>query len=157
YQQQLFARFLHFAQFHRAHESADHQAAPVNRNVFTGLDFRHARHRRVVQKIDDGAADRYFAADIHEDADDAQNYVRIFERSGAALNFPFADVRQVDEKKDGGQHEKDDAESQIRNFDRFSAVRAAFREILINEIAANQRSNRGANGIETLSEVQSTG
>src|SRR5690242_13829743 len=110
-----------------------------------------------MEEIDNGAADRDFPTDIHEDTDDTKDDVRGFQRPGSAFHLAFTDVREADEKEDRSQHQEDDAKGEVRHFHRFSAVRAALREILENEIAANERPDSGADRVETLRQVQATG
>ena len=119
---------------------------------------RHAGDVGLAEKIDDGAADGNFAADIHEDRQHAQNDVRIFQRADARLRIlPSPTCGRWMKKKITGQHHEDDAKNQIGNLDRFRPVRAGFGKVLKDQIAADQRPDGGADGIESLRQIQAAG
>ena len=113
-----------------------------------------AGHARLAEKVDDRAAHRDLAADIHEDGEHAQHDVRILERADAALDLAFADVRQVDEPEHRRQQHEDDAEPQVRHLHRLRAVRAGLGEVLEDQVAADERADGGADRIEALRQVQ---
>ena len=75
-------------------------------------------------------------------------------RAGAALNLAFTDVRQMDEIENHRQQQKDHAKCEVRHLHRIRAVRAGLGKVLENEKAADQRPDRGADGIETLRQIQ---
>ena len=153
----MYLIFFHFAQFHRAHETADQHATPKQRNIFARLHRSEAGHTWLAEKINDGAADRNFAADIHENGDDTEDNVRMFQRARPALNFAFADVRQMNKKENHRQHHEHDAEREIRHLDRVGTVRAGLGKVLVNQKTTDNRPDGGADGIKTLCQVQPGG
>jgi len=94
-QKELLVGFPHFAHFHRAHETANQHPAPKQRNILAGFERRHRRHGRLTQIIDDGAADRYFTADVHKNSHHTEHDVGIFKRADAGFHLAFTDMRQV--------------------------------------------------------------
>ena len=141
--------------------------APMNRPInmppqksdtyLLASTFRHAGDAGLPQKADDGAADGNLAADIHENGDDPEYDMRVFQRAGALFGLAFTDVRQLDAEKDERDDDEDDAEREVRDLDRIRAVDIRFIEQLKDKIAAHQRSDCGADGIESLGQVQPAG
>src|SRR5271166_4082126 len=61
------------------------------------------------------------------------------------------------DEKYGGEKQEYDAEGDIGNLDGLRAVRTGAREVLKNEIAADERAYGRADGIECLRQIQSAG
>ena len=153
-EQELFRPRRQIAEFDRAHETADQHAKPEKGNITAGLQLSQTGDLRLAKKVDDGTADGDFAADIHEDREHPESDVRKLQRGKTRLDFSFTDIRQANEEKQRGEQNEDGEESQVRHFHGVRAVRAGADKILKDQIAADQRTESGAERVKSLGEIQ---
>ena len=96
----------------------------------------------LAQKIDDGAADRHLAANIHENGDHAENRVRMFECAHTAADLVVVGkIGQVGEFEKYRQQNENPGKAQIRNFNRIRPVGCLAGKECKNQPAANDGTN----------------
>src|ERR1017187_10387099 len=138
----------HIAQSKRAHEPSDHQAAPVERQIAASGFPGNAAQPRGAQEVDDGAAHRDFAADIHEDRQHAQGGMRMFEGAGARWNL--IGVRKsghMGEFEEHRQQHEGGGKTQVGNLHRVRAMSILVGEVSKDEKAADDRAD-GADSVK---------
>src|SRR5205085_10451009 len=153
-EQKLFRARRQLAQFDCAHEATDQHAEPEKRDVAARLQLTQPRHGGLPEKVNDGTPNGDFPADIHEDREHPEIDVRKFQGGESAFDFSFAHVRQVDEEKNYGENEENEKESEVRHFHRSRAVSAGPDKVLKDEIAADERTERRAERVESLGKIE---
>src|SRR5437763_2584080 len=72
----------------------------------------------------------------------------------AWLDSSFSDMGKVNEEENRREHGEDDAEREVRHLDRLRSMRAGSDEVLEDKVTADQRSQRRAERVESLSQVE---
>jgi len=156
--QQPFFPLRHVAEGESPHEAADHQPAPVEGEVTARRLVRQPAHPGRAEEIDEGAADGNLSPDVHKNGDHAQHCMRVFESARAVRHLPgIAEIGQMNEPEDEGQQEKDPGEEEIGGFDGIGPMGVRLIEKFEDQIAADDRTDGGAQGVEGLAEIEAAG
>ena len=119
---------------------------------------RDAAQPRGAQKVDQRAADSHLAAHIHEDGHHAERHVGVFQCPRTLGDFfRVLEVGYIGEPEKNRQQHEDTRHAHIGNLRRRGAVRPRMVENRVHEVPGDLRTDRGAEGIDRLREIQSAG